>query len=277
MRYATTISVSMILIAGAAALRAQATQPIAGAKKINRKDGLTYVWIPPATFRMGCLGAVAPGIDECLGNELPRHSVTITNGFWIGQTLVTQVAYRHLTGTNPSRFRGDRLPVEGISWDAARNFCDRGGMRLPTEAEWEYASRGGMATERYGALAEIAWYRGNSGGRTHIVGEKQPNGYGLYDMLGNVWEWASDWYARYTPARNGACCDDPESPAADPKGPITGSSRVIRGGSWNDFSADVRMSLRDHSESTADEENERDYDTHSIGFRCAGDGTAISQ
>jgi formylglycine-generating enzyme required for sulfatase activity len=216
---------------------------------------------------MGCI----PSDDACLGNELPRHSVKLSKGFWIGQTPVTQSAYEKVMGTNPSKFRGDLLPVENVSWDEANAFCLSVGMRLPTEAEWEWASRGGMEIARYGQLGEIAWYRGNSSGRTHQVALKEPSGYGLYDMLGNVWEWVADWYAEYPVARNGPrCCDNPDPAVLDPKGPPTGRYCVLRGGSWNDFSADVRMSLRDHLTSSPDE-GDRDYDNYSIGFRCAGD------
>ena len=248
--------------------RAQTAHSAVDTNKISPTDGLTYVWIPPGTFRMGCLGPVSEGSEECLGNELPRHSITLTKGFWIGQTLVTQAAYRRVMGTDRSAFRGDQLPVDTVSWDAAKAFCARVGMRLPTEAEWEWASRGGIAGERYGPLDQIAWYRGNSGGETHAVRQKQPNRYGLYDMLGNVWEWVADWYAPYRQVR--PCCDDPADAAVDPQGPMTGQYRVIRGGSWNDFSADVRMSLRDHPKSARSNEGDRDYDNYSIGFRCAG-------
>ena len=247
-----------------------------GETKLNPKDGLTYVWISPATFQMGCLVRVdaqsaVPGIDGyCLSNEFPRHFVTFTKGYWIGQTLVTQEAYKRVTGENPSFFRGDRLPVESVSWEAADRYCKRVGMRLPTEAEWEHAARGGDSTERYGEVSQVAWYRGNSGRKTHPVGEKKPNGFGLYDVLGNVWEWVADWYAGYPRARNGACCEDPGDPVADPTGPATGQYHVIRGGSWNDFSADVRIALRDHPKSSPAEESALDYDDYSIGFRCAG-------
>jgi formylglycine-generating enzyme required for sulfatase activity len=241
--------------------------------KINPKDGLTYSWIPPATFRMGCLGPVVEhssgvGEEECLSNELPRHSVTLTKGFWIGQTLVTQAAYKQVMGANGSNFQGERLPVDTVSWDAAKNFCERVGMRLPTEAEWEWAARGGIAAERYGPLDQIAWYRGNSNGKTHAVGQKEPNPYGLYDMLGNLWEWVADWYAPYRQVR--PCCDDLAEAAVDPKGPATAQYHVLRGGSWNDFSADVRMSLRDHPKSPG-EDSALDYDNYTTGFRCAGD------
>ena len=273
MRHALVILASAIFAGVAPPACAQTAPSEVGKRKANPKDGLTYVWIPPATFRMGCLGAVfeqsqGVGIEECLGNELPRHSVTLSQGFWIGQTLVTQVAYKRVMGTDLSNFRGDQLPVDTVSWDGAKTFCERVGMRLPTEAEWEWAARGGVAAERYALLGQIAWYRGNSSGRTHEVSRKQPNAYGLYDMLGNVWEWVSDWYAPYRQVK--PCCDDPAEAAIDPKGPATGRYHVLRGGSWNDLSADVRMSLRDHLKSSLDEDSDRDYDAYSIGFRCAG-------
>jgi formylglycine-generating enzyme required for sulfatase activity len=172
-------------------------------------------------------------------------------------------------GSDRSSLQGDKLPVDSVSWDGAKTFCARVGMRLPTEAEWEWAARGGISAERYGLLDQIAWYRGNSGGRTHEVSRKQPNAYGLYDMLGNVWEWVSDWYAPYRQVR--PCCDDPSEATIDPKGPAAGRYHVLRGGSWNDLSADVRMSLRDHLKSSPAEDSDRDYDAYSTGFRCAGD------
>jgi len=154
--------------------------PKLGDIKVNPKDGLRYVWIPPGTFIMGC----SPGDDECYDDEKPPHQVTITKGFWIGQTEVTQEAYQRVIGANPSHFRGDELPVENVNWNEARAYCVAVGMRLPTEAEWEYAARGGNASARYGSLDAVAWYRGNSGGKTHLVGQKQKNAYGLYDMPG---------------------------------------------------------------------------------------------
>jgi formylglycine-generating enzyme required for sulfatase activity len=272
MRRATAILGTAIFV-GVGAARPQTAQSAAGTSKINPNDGLRYAWIPPATFRMGCLGPVIErpgkvGIEGCLGDELPRHSVTITKGFWIGQTLVTQVAYKRVMGTGAANSGDNQLPVDTVTWDTANTFCARVGMRLPTEAEWEWAARGGVAAERYGPLDQIAWYRGKSGGRTHPVAQKLPNPYGLYDMLGNVWEWVSDWYSPYRQVR--PCCDDPAEAVVDPKGPATGQYRVLRGGSWNDFSADVRMSLRDHLKLSPTEDSVRDYDSYSTGFRCAG-------
>ena len=163
----------------------------AGQTKVNPKDGLTYVWIPPGTFTMGC----SRGDSECRENEEPAHQVTITTGFWIGQTPATQEAYQRVMGKNPSYFKGAQLPVENVNWDKARSYCQAVGMRLPTEAEWEYAARAGSTTSRYGDIDQVAWYTANSGSKTHEVAQKQPNAWDLYDMLGNVWEWTSDWYA----------------------------------------------------------------------------------
>ena len=266
MRYEALIVLAWILVTVG---RGQTTPPNLGKKNVNPKDGLTYVWIPPTTFQMGCLGAVEPQRDECLGNELPRHPVRLSKGYWIGQTLVPQHAYKRVIGSDHSQFRGDQLPVDSVSWEEARTYCERVGMRLPTEAEWEHAARGGLYTERSGEIDKLAWYRGNSAHQTHPVAEKTPNAYGLYDVLGNVWEWVADWYGDYPRARNGACCEDPGDPVTDPQGPAAGKSHVIRGGSWNDFSADVRIALRDHPNSLHTEDRLRDYDDYSIGFRCA--------
>jgi hypothetical protein len=182
---------------------------------LNPKDGLTYVWIPPGTFMMGC----SPGDTECFDEEKPARQVSIAKGFWIGQTEVTQAAYQRVTGKNPSGFKGDRLPVETITWDEAKAYCVAIGGRMPTEAEWEYAARGGVTSARYGTLGDIAWYLENSGGKTHEVGQKQPNAFGLYDTLGNVWEWTADWYEE-------------------------GKYRSLRGGSWGDYPRSMRVSVR---------------------------------
>ena len=161
--------------------------------------------------------------------------MTITKGFWIGQTEVTQAAYEHVTRGNPSVFKGASLPVETIGWDGAGAYCQAVGMRLPTEAEWEYAARGGNLAARYGAPDAVAWYSDNSGSKTHEVGQKQRNGYGLYDMLGNVSEWTADWYDEKYYA---------SSPASDPKGPLSGQERALRGGSWYNSPKLVSVSVR---------------------------------
>jgi formylglycine-generating enzyme required for sulfatase activity len=114
------------------AARVVGKTPAAGAKKVNAKDGLTYIWIPAGTFTMGC----SPGDNECFDDEKPAHEVTISRGFWIGQTLVTQAAYKRVVGANPSRFKGEQLPVETVSWNDAQSYCRTVGMRLPTEGTW---------------------------------------------------------------------------------------------------------------------------------------------
>ena len=183
---------------------------------INPKDGLPYVSIEAGSFVMGCSG----GDGQCDPDEKPAHRVTITRGFRIGATPVTQAAYQRVIGSNPSNFKGPQLPVETVSWDDARKYCSAVGMRLPTEAEWEYAARAGTTGARYGELDAIAWYGGNSGSKTHDVGTKQPNAWGLYDMLGNVWQWTADWYGPYA-----------ATAATDPAGAASGERRSLRGGS----------------------------------------------
>ena len=161
-------------------------------------------------------------------------AATITTGFWIGQTPVTQQAYQRVVGTNPSSFKGAQLPVENVIWTEAQSYCQAAGMRLPTEAEWEYAARAGTTGSRYGDIDSIAWYNANSGNKTHEVARKQPNAWGLYDMLGNVQQWTADW-------RTDQYSGNSET---DPHGPTGGQYRVVRGGSWLNDAAAVRASIR---------------------------------
>ena len=240
----------LLALALAPVIGAAGPQSAPAAKtKIDTRSGLTFVWIPPGSFQMGC----SANDSECTDTEKPAHTVTISAGFWIGQTPVTQAAYAKGT-SNPSAFQGDQLPVEQVSWIAARGYCEALGMRLPTEAEWEYAARGGSKAARYADPDAIAWYSANSNNQTHAVAQKQANGYGLYDMLGDVREWVADWYAPYTTAS-----------AIDPKGPPSGGprdGRVLRGSSWLDAATYVRVSGRDRSEPA-------EHDSTG-GFRCAG-------
>jgi formylglycine-generating enzyme required for sulfatase activity len=222
--------------------------PVQTKTKINPQDGLAYVWIPPGSFQMGC----STDDSHCTKNEIPAHSVTLTKGFWIGRTLVTQAAYKRVVGSNPSTFKGDELPVEQVAWDDAKAYCESTGMRLPSEAEWEYAARGGSLAARDAPLVQFAWYQKDSSGMTHEVGQKQANGYGLYDMLGNVYEWVEDTYGPYSAER-----------VTDPKGPKSGQFRVIRGAPWYAAASDVRVSLRNSAEPL--------YPSYDVGIRCAGD------
>jgi formylglycine-generating enzyme required for sulfatase activity len=230
----------------------EATARAPGTKKVNLKDGLTYVWIPPGTFTMGC----SPGDAECDDGEKPAHQVTITSGFWLGQTPVTQQAYQRVRVYNlPSYFKGANLPVENVVWNEAKAYCAAIGGRLPTEAEWEYAARAGSTGSRHGNLDEIAWYWGNSEGKTHEVGQKQANAFGLFDILGDVWQWTADWYGPYPPGAQ-----------SDPFGAVSGQFRALRGGSWSNNPENVRVSLR--LKGVPGSSN------GGIGLRCVGESQA---
>ncbi|MFN7925896.1 MAG: SUMF1/EgtB/PvdO family nonheme iron enzyme [Bryobacteraceae bacterium] len=215
-------------------------------RKRTMSDGLTYVWIAPGSFTMGC----SPGDQNCDNDEKPEHSVQLTSGFWMGQTEVTQAAWTKVMGTDPSHFKGADLPVESVSWEDANRYCQAISGRLPTEAEWEYAARAGATAPD--DLKSFAWFDANSDRKTHPVAKLNPNQWGLYDMLGNVWEWVGDWYGPY----GGGL-------VKDPRGPAVGERRVLRGGSWDDLPVYVRVSYRNGSGPT--------YRFGSIGFRCAGE------
>ncbi|RPI17804.1 MAG: formylglycine-generating enzyme family protein, partial [Acidobacteriales bacterium] len=156
-----------------------------------------FVSVAPGEFQMGC----SPGDNECGDDEKPAHRVKITKAFEIGKYEVTQAQWEAVMGANPSATRGPDLPVEQVSWYDVQEFLsamngrnDGYFYRLPTEAEWEFAARAGTTGVRYGELDAIAWYGRNSGDQPHPAGGKQPNAWGVYDMLGNVWEWCQDWY-----------------------------------------------------------------------------------
>jgi formylglycine-generating enzyme required for sulfatase activity len=177
-------------------------------KTIAFPGGVTMemVWCPPGTFTMG----------------KTSHQVTLTKGFWMGKTEVTQKLWKSVMGNNPSDNKGDDLPVEYVDWNDCQEFCKNTGLQLPTEAQWEYACRAG-STGPYagtGKLKDMGWYDDNSDDETHPVGTKQPNAWGLYDMHGNVWEWCVDWYGDYS-----------KGAVTDPKGSSSGSGRAVRGGS----------------------------------------------
>lgn len=188
-------------------------------------NGITYEFaaIQAGSFRMGSDGA------EALADQKPVHNVTISMDFWLGKTEVTQGLWKAVMGTNPANFQGgDNYPVEQVSWDDCQRFAaklnqmsGKNSFRLPTEAEWEYACRAGTTAERYGNLDAVAWYSGNSGNLTHPAAQKQPNNWGLYDTLGNVDEWCSDWWSETYYG---------QSPAVDPQGPSSGAKKVLRGG-----------------------------------------------
>lgn len=204
--------------------------------------GMEFVLIPAGSFIMG-----SPDSEEGRFPDEACYHVKITNPFYLGKFQVTQSQWEAVMGENPSSFKGADLPVESVSWGDCQEFIrklnrmeETKKYRLPTEAEWEYAARAG-STMAYSfgddpkTLGDYAWFEGNSKGSTHPVGGKRPNAWGLYDMHGNVWEWMQDWYT-----------DDFEgiSYVEDPKGPLTGVYRVLRGGAWTRYARHCRSANR---------------------------------
>ncbi len=260
--------------------------------KVNPKDAQRYVWIEPGNFTLGC----SQDDRNCAADETPARTVEITHGFWMAETPATVAAWKRYRGETgkpalmPADEFGRKLneaaendlqPAVGASWNEASDYCHWAGLRLPTEAEWEFAARAGTSRstyEGYGELEPIAWFADNSGRKplessasyrddpsrfprkllSNLNGPrpvklKKANAWGLYDMLGNVWEWVADYYSPTAYA---------DGPAKDPVGPSIGSQRVLRGGAWSSIPANVRVSYRltnppgDH--------------VNSFGFRCAG-------
>ena len=207
--------------------------------KMIRVDGGTFT-----------MGATAEQGYEVFDWERPTHQVTLSD-YYIGQTEVTQALWKAVMGTHPSSIKGDNLPVETVSWDDCKRFISKlnsllssqlGGKHftLPTEAQWEYAARGGNKSEGYkyagsNNIYEVAWFNDNSGLEIHPVAQKKPNELGLYDMSGNVWEWCEDWFDSYY--RNAQ---------TNPQGPDDRSSRVYRGGSYSHCAGRCRVSYRSH-------------------------------
>jgi formylglycine-generating enzyme required for sulfatase activity len=237
--------------------------------------GIEMVLIPPGTFQMGCSPSIQHG---CSSHENPVHSVTLTNAFYIGRYEVTQAQWTARMGSNPSAFQSasaevpvsqvPNRPVEQVSWNMIQEFLSATGMRLPTEAEWEYAYRAGTTTAFHAMpgqpsgtnddslLGNIAWwgafYGGNSGSQTRPVGQLAGNGFGLHDMSGNVWEWVNDWYGENYYA---------SSPSVNPPGPSWGSRRVLHGGGWYNVSLHHRASQRESFDPS--------YNDFNGGFRVA--------
>ncbi len=271
-------SIGLVLLSSAAVAQSPAT-------KVNPKDQQTYVWIAPGTFSMGC----SPTDQRCAADEKPAHTVEIKKGFWMGQTPVTVVAWKQYraagkgtTLPNTDEFGrkvneatgDDNQPVVESTWDDANGYCTWAGLRLPTEAEWEFAARAGTTGAVYGWLGDISWYADNSGKKpidgadlyrsdpSHYqhkllnngngprpVKQKTPNAWGLYDMLGNVWQWTADYYAPDAYINPGKSTERNE--------------RVLRGGAWNSIQNNVRVSYR-----LTNPPGDR-IDT--FGFRCVGD------
>jgi formylglycine-generating enzyme required for sulfatase activity len=222
---------------------------------------LELLWVEPGTFLMGTATD-----DNPQKAESPQTKVTLTHGFWLGKTEVTQGQYEAITGENPSTFKnlGADAPVERVSWDDAMAFCQKLTAReraagrlpegysytLPTEAEWEYVCRAGTTREYTRDPERVAWQKGNSGDSTHVVATKDPNPWGFYDLGGNVLEWCYDWYGDY-----------PGGEVKDPTGPAHGHYRIARGGSWRAESHLTRSAARAGGSS-----GRLDY---TLGFRLA--------
>ncbi len=207
------------------------------------KNGITIdmVKVEAGTFMMGATSEMQKPYDD----EKPVHQVTLTNDYYMGKYEVTQALWQAVMGSNPSKFKSRNLPVEQVSWDDCQEFINKLNsitgrrFRLPTEAEWEYAARGGKKSKGYqysgsSNISDVAWYTANSGSKTHPVGKKQANELGLYDMTGNVLEWCQDWYGSYV-----------SSSQTNPTGAFSGFFRVFRGGSWYGNSGICRLSCRD--------------------------------
>jgi formylglycine-generating enzyme required for sulfatase activity len=217
------------------------------------KLGAKFVLIPAGTFTMG-----SPESELGRGADETQHQVKISWSFYLQTTEVTQGQWKRVMGSNPSYFGNcDNCPVEQVSWNDVQKFISKlnaregtDKYRLPTEDEWEYAARAGSQSDRYGDIDDIAWYDTNSGNKTHTVGQKLPNAWGLYDMLGNVWEWVEDRYEDYQAGS-----------LTDPVGPSSGVNRVRRGGSWFDSAKSCRMAAR--------LKHPPEYGDLSLGFRLA--------
>lgn len=226
----------------------------AGEEWTDPTTGIVFSWIPPGSFLMG---GNAPEEDRVGGDGNPLHKVTLSKGFWMARTELTYSQWHSVMGHQHSLYPtlfdevGPNAPVENISWDECMQFCKRLNsafhgdyFRLPTEAEWEYACRAGTTTSSYGPLDDIAWYEmdeDNSPQITHVVGQKKPNAWNLYDMLGNVQEYCSDWFAEKYPGK----------PQVDPKGPPSGTNRVARGGSIKYGKGHLLASMRMEVESNS--------------------------
>jgi formylglycine-generating enzyme required for sulfatase activity len=217
---------------------------------------IDMVYVEGGTFTMGCTSEQG---NDCDSDERPMHQVTLSS-YYIGKYEVTQKQWQDIMGSNPSYFKGDNLPIEQVSWNDVQKFIQKlnqqtgKNYRLPTEAEWEYAARGGSKSRSYkfsgsNAVGEVAWYADNSSSKTQPkgvkrgnkldtystqpIGKKRGNELGIYDMSGNVWEWVNDWSGAYS-----------SSSQTNPVGATSGTGRVCRGGSWYDGAVFVRIPNR---------------------------------
>lgn len=233
------------------ALRAAITATLLAWRVRDNGTGIEMLLMPPGNFQMGCV--MGSDLYGCNGLSFPVHSVTLTNAFYLSRYETTQAQWHTVTGTTPSYFVASNgyptlatRPVDSVSWDSVQGFLAATALRLPTEAEWEYACRAGTLTPFYNGstqdstAVDLAWFGsccgGNSGGQTHAVGGKAPNALGLHDMLGNVWEWVADFAGPY-----------PTQAQTNPVGPAGGYYHVQRGGCWlNDTNYGVNAAGREY-------------------------------
>jgi formylglycine-generating enzyme required for sulfatase activity len=230
-----------IILGSISGSKTEAAKPVPKPGSVVRNQmGMELAYVPAGSFMMGSENG---GTDE-----KPAHRVTISNGFYIGKYEVTQAQWQAVMGNNPSNFKdcGGNCPLEGVSWDDAQKFIqglnglkDGYTYRLPTDAEWEYACRAGTTGDYAGDPKEMAWFSENSGSKTHAVGGKQPNAWGLADLHGNVWEWCQDWYHETyygAPTDGSAWLSGGEQ-----------KHRVLRGGSWSSLAAVLRSAYRSYN------------------------------
>ena len=197
---------------------------------------MEMIWCAPGKFLMG-----SPESEEGRFSDETLHEVTLTKGFWLGKYEVTQAQWQSVMGLNPSRFKSPGRPVENVAWDDCQIFVNKvnatvgGAARFPTEAEWEYACRAGSSAPFSGSgnITEMAWYDENSDSQSHETGENKPNAWGFYDMHGNVLEWCSDWFSEHHNMK-----------PVNPKGPPSGSFKILRGGCWFFYASDCRSAYR---------------------------------
>jgi formylglycine-generating enzyme required for sulfatase activity len=224
----------------------------------HRRSGMELLLVPPMGFERGA----ALGDEEAADDERPAHAAAVTAPFYLGRHEVTAAEWEAVTGERPGFFSavsGDAAPIESVSYFAAQDFAAAAGLQLPTESQWEAACRAGGQAARHGPLDEVAWHRGNAGGRPHPVGGLAPNALGFHDMLGNVWEWTRSGYVAEEYARRaGALATEP----LDARGYARGTPRtVLRGGSWFDPPKRARASARYATE--------RDLTAGHVGLRAA--------
>ena len=234
----TMCIIAIITTIGAAAGETAGYEPTF----IDSATGMEFIFVKGGCFQMG------DTFGDGEADEKPVHEVCVDD-FYLGKYEVTQGQWKKVMGSNPSHFKdlGDKCPVEMVSWNDTQEFISKFNSqsgkkyRLPTEAEWEYAARSGGKSEKWvgtsneSSLGDYAWYNANSGIKTHPVGQKKPNSLGIYDMTGNVWEWCGDWYAdKYYE----------NSSKSNPRGADSGSSRVLRGGSWDTSAQGARAAYR---------------------------------